>query len=44
MVCIVPNVLCMSSGTCTHFQISYTAHVPLLIHGVMCRFLFTNLI
>ncbi len=27
---------CMSSGTCTHFQISYTAYVPLLIHGVSC--------
>ena len=32
------NVLCMSSGTCTHFQISTNLSVPLLIHGVMCRF------
>jgi len=34
------NGLCMSSGTCTHFQISYTACVPLLIHGVSCSTLF----
>ena len=33
---ITYNVLCMSSGTCTHFQINYTAYVPLLIHGVSC--------
>jgi len=32
------NEMCMSSGTCTHLQISDTAYVPLLIHGVMCRF------
>ena len=32
------NVLCMSSGTCTNFQITDTDYVPLLIHGVMCRF------
>lgn len=25
----------MSSSACTHFQISYTAYVPLLIHGVI---------
>lgn len=34
------NGLCMSSGTCTHFQISYTAYVPLLIHGVRCSCFF----
>lgn len=28
------NVLCMSSGTCTHYQISTKLSVPLLIHGV----------
>lgn len=35
---IAYNVLCMSSGTCTHFQIITKLSVPLLIHGVMCRF------
>ena len=34
------NVLCMSSGTCMHFQISYTTYVPLLIHGVRCSCFF----
>jgi len=38
------NGLCMSSGTCTHIQINNKLSVPLLIHGVMCRFLLTNLI
>ena len=38
---IAHNGLCMSSGTCIHFQITDTVYVPLLIHGVMCRFLFT---
>jgi hypothetical protein len=28
------NVLCMSSGTCTTFQISTKLSVPLLIHCV----------
>jgi len=27
---IAANVLCMSSGTCTHFQISVNTYVPLL--------------
>jgi len=36
--------MCMSSGTCTQFQISNKLSVPLLIHGVSSRFLFTNLI
>lgn len=31
--------LCMSSGTCTHFQISTKLSVPLLIHGVRHMFL-----
>ena len=33
------NGLCMSSGTCTHFQINHTACMPLLIHGVSKRIL-----
>src|SRR5574344_1110314 len=36
------NVLCMSSGTCIHFQIRDTACVPLLIHGVVRMCLFIN--
>ena len=39
-VVLVANVLCMSSGTCTHFQITYTAYVPLLIHGVIVSYFF----
>jgi hypothetical protein len=38
LVKLTANGLCMSSGTCTHFQISTKLSVPLLIHGVMCRF------
>ena len=36
------NVLCMSSGTCTHFQIIDTAYVPLFMHGVRYKFLLIN--
>lgn len=38
------NVLYMSGGTCTHFQISTKLSVPLLIHGFSHRFLLITLI